>query len=384
MRLLECALEADQQLWILLIMRSEFLTSFLATAHARLFRDPVTVGALSRTALFEVIAGPAAQAGLRFDPPELVQLMVDEAGGGEALPLLAFTLQELYLDAGRSRVVTGADYRRMHGVTGALRRQADRVTAELRAADPDSPVMATLLRFVAFTDGAAARRRVRAEPPLILPSAGSRTRSCPPACCVASSRADGEAVLDVAHEALFRHWAPLRQEIEAHTEELQRRADLERWAADWERSGRQDSYLLRADRLRAVSQFAAHPARIPDRSWSLSSSTARSAQTSSPGSGYLRRSPSGPWPRSTRTLSTACCWRWPRWRNAHRPRPHSTPWLPRSRRRGSAECCAGMSMPSPPSTGHPRGAASRRLGRRHDPDLGSAHTGTTATHPRSR
>ena len=163
LRLLECALEADQQLWILLIMRSEFLTSFLATAHARLFRDPVTVGALSRTALFEVIAGPAAQAGLRFDPPELVQLMVDEAGGGEALPLLAFTLQELYLDAGKSRVVTGADYRRMHGVTGALRRQADRVTAELRAADPDSPVMATLLRFVAFTDGAPARRRVRAS-----------------------------------------------------------------------------------------------------------------------------------------------------------------------------------------------------------------------------
>ena len=258
LRLLECALEADRQLWILLIMRSEFLTSFLATAHARLFRDPVTVGALSRTALFEVIAGPAAQAGLRFDPPELVQLMVDEAGGGEALPLLAFTLQELYLDAGRSRVVTGADYRRMHGVTGALRRQADRVTAELRAADPDSPVMPTLLRFVAFTDGAPARRRVRAS--ALDPSERRVADAFVSArLLVAASRADGEAVLDVAHEALFRHWAPLRQEIEAHTEDLQRRADLERWAADWERSGRQDSYLLRADRLRAASQFAAHP-----------------------------------------------------------------------------------------------------------------------------
>ena len=109
MRLLECAPEADQQLWILLIMRSEFLTAFLATAHARLFRDPVTVGALSRAALFEVIAGPAARAGVRFDPPELVQLMVDEAGGGEALPLLAFTLQELYLDAGKSREEPGSD-----------------------------------------------------------------------------------------------------------------------------------------------------------------------------------------------------------------------------------------------------------------------------------
>ena len=156
-------------------------TSFLATAHARLFRDPVTVGALSRTALFEVIAGPAAQAGLRFDPPELVPLTLDEAGGGEALPLLAFTLQELYLDAGRSRVVTGSDYRRMHGVTGALRRQADRVTAGSRAAVPDSPVtnpvqVRCLHRWRALRGGR------RGPAPLIFPSAGSRTRLCPPAC----------------------------------------------------------------------------------------------------------------------------------------------------------------------------------------------------------
>ena len=131
------------------------------------------------------------------------------------------------------------------------------MTAELRAADPDSPVMATLLRFVAFTDGARAQR-VRAS--ALDPSERRVADAFVSArLLVASSRADGEAVLDVAHEALFRHWAPLRQEIEAHTEELQRRADLERWAADWERSGRQDSYLLRADRLRAASQFAAHP-----------------------------------------------------------------------------------------------------------------------------
>ena len=263
LRLLESGLEADRQLWVLLIMRSEFLTAFLATSHARLFREPVTVGALSRTALFEVITRPAARAGLRFDPPELVQLMVDEAGGGEALPLLAFILQELYLNAGNSRVVTAAEYRQMGGVTGALRRQADKVTAELRAADPDSPVMATLLRFVAITDGAPVRRRVRAS------SLDRSERRVADAfvsarLLVASAgTADGGAVLDVAHEALFRHWAPLRQEIEAHTEELQRRADLERWAADWDRSGRQDSYLLRADRLPAAIQFAGHDGTDP-------------------------------------------------------------------------------------------------------------------------
>ena len=258
--LLEDGLAADQRLWIVVIMRSEFLTAFLATPHARLFRDPVTVGALGRDALYDVITGPAAKAGLRFDPPELTQLMVDDAGGGDALPLLAYTLQELYLAAGKSMVVTAADYRRLNGVTGALTRQADKVTAELDAGDADeagSPVLATLLKFVAFGENGPTRRRVRRG---LLNPAGRRVADAfvSARLLVTSAGPDnGDAVIEVAHEALFRHWAPLRQEIEAHAEELQWRADLERWALDWERSGRQDAYLLRAERLKTARQLAA-------------------------------------------------------------------------------------------------------------------------------
>lgn len=247
--LLEDGLAADQRLWIVVIMRSEFLTAFLATPHARLFRDPVTVGALGRDALYDVITGPAAKAGLRFDPQELTQLMVDDAGGGDALPLLAYTLQELYLAAGKSMVVTAADYRRLNGVTGALTRQADKVTAELDAGDAGdagSPVLATLLKFVAFGENGPTCRRVRRG---LLNPAGRRVADAFVSARLLVTSAgpdDGDAVIEVAHEALFRHWAPLRQEIEAHAEELQWRADLERWALDWERSGRQDAYLLRA------------------------------------------------------------------------------------------------------------------------------------------
>ena len=255
--LLEDGLAADPRLWVVVIMRSEFLTAFLATQYARLFRDPVTVGALSRTALYDVIAGPAAKAGLRFDPPELLQLMVDDAGGGDALPLLAYTLQELYLGAGKGRVATAADYHRLNGVAGALTRQADKVASELEAEDAASPVLPTLLKFVTFGENGPTRRRVRR---------GSLDRAGQ---CVAdafvsarllvtsASPEDGGAVMEVAHEALFRHWAPLRQEIEVHAEELHWRADLERWALDWERSGRQDAYLLRAERLKTARQLAA-------------------------------------------------------------------------------------------------------------------------------
>jgi hypothetical protein len=87
--LLASALENDSRLWIILILRSEFLTAFLSTEQAGLFREPVIVGMLGRAALVGVIEQPARRAGLIFDPPTLPQRIAAEAGGGDALPLLA-------------------------------------------------------------------------------------------------------------------------------------------------------------------------------------------------------------------------------------------------------------------------------------------------------
>jgi WD40 repeat protein len=251
--LLGKVLEKDQRLWVIMILRSEFLTGFLETTYARMFHGPVAVGALSRASLFEVIERPAEQAGLAFDPPGLVQAMVDETGGGDALPLLAYTLQELYLAAGPTGRITTDAYHRLGGVAGALTRQADRVTAEL--AELDAPVIETLLRFVTIADIEPTRRRVRRA--TLTPAEATVADAFVSARLVtASAFPDGEAALEVAHEALFRQWAPLRQAIEAEAEHLRHRADLERWARDWERSGREDSYLLRAERLRAAVEWA--------------------------------------------------------------------------------------------------------------------------------
>jgi hypothetical protein len=95
LNLLASALDVDSQLWIVMVLRSEFLTAFLGTEQARLFREPITVGTLSRAALVEVIERLAWRAGLTFDPPSLPQRMAADSGGGGALPLLAYGLQEL-------------------------------------------------------------------------------------------------------------------------------------------------------------------------------------------------------------------------------------------------------------------------------------------------
>ena len=250
--LLRGALEQDPNLWVVATLRSEFITGFLQTGFADLFYRPVIIGTLDRATLVDVIEGPAAQAGLRF-APGLVQRMVEDTRGGDALPLLAYTLHTLYLRVGSGGVVTNEHYQQLGGVAGALSQQADKVSAELRAVDPHITVVDTLLKFVTLDETEPTRRRVQrsrlSDDEQMVVDAFIAAR-------LLISDAEGDdAILEVAHEALFRNWVPLRQAIEARVEDLRWRADLERWALDWERSGRQESYLLRDERLHSAERW---------------------------------------------------------------------------------------------------------------------------------
>lgn len=232
--LIDESLAADPHLWVVATLRSDFLTDFLGTAYAALIHQPTLVGVLGRTELFEVIEKPAEQAALSFAPGGVAR-MVDDTEGGDALPLLAYTLQELFLRVSSGGTVTEDDYRRLGGVAGALSEHADRITADLRAADADTPVLSTLLKFVTLEHGEPTRRRAHRDD--LTPDERTVTDAFVTGCLITSDN----AVLDVVHEALFRQWAPLRQAAAASTDKLRRRTELERWAQDWERSNRQDA-----------------------------------------------------------------------------------------------------------------------------------------------
>ncbi|MFE3760532.1 AAA family ATPase [Streptomyces sp. NPDC059104] len=239
-------LDRDPRLWLVGTLRSDFLTGFLEGPLAPLVRDPVVIGALPREALHEVVARPGAAAGVEFEAG-LVPRIVDDCGGGDALPLLAYTLQELYRRAGGPGSVIGhALYREVGGVAGALVGQADRIRAELLGPGGprgDDPVVGTLLRLVTVRGGEAVRRRV------------ARTELAPAEREIADAFVAGRlltsdaGVLDLAHEALLRRWPPLHAAVEAHVERLRQRGTWERWAQEWEFAGRGEAFLLTGDRL---------------------------------------------------------------------------------------------------------------------------------------
>ncbi|HEX2243279.1 MAG TPA: TIR domain-containing protein, partial [Gammaproteobacteria bacterium] len=254
LKLLRQAMTDDARFWIVATLRSEFLTGFLDAGFADLFRHPVVVGAMERTDIFKVIEQPASLVGLEF-APGLINRLADDTRDGNALPLLAYTLQSLYLRVGVNGTVTEEHYDQLGGVTGTLSRRADKVAAELGTFNSETPIIPTLLKFVTL-DGTTAEPVRRPVLRHTLMTAEQTVADAFIAARLLTSDADdGGATIQVAHEALFRHWPPLQRTIAARADDLRQRAELERWAQDWERSGRRNSYLLQGDRLSVAQRW---------------------------------------------------------------------------------------------------------------------------------
>ncbi|MFD7446003.1 AAA family ATPase [Streptomyces sp. NPDC059909] len=250
-------LERDPSVRVLATLRVDLLGRLLGTGHSDLLQHPIAIGTLGRAQLAQVVERPGALVDLSFSPA-VVDAIVNETGVDDALPLLAYLLQELYFATGPGATVTEELYRQLGGVAGTLARQADSTVAGLGTDHGIDFVLRVLLKFVTVEGQEVARRHVPlselTERELHVVDAFIDAR-------LLRSDARGdvstgqESYAQVTHEALFRQWAPLRQEVEARAERLRERAELERWAEDWVRSRHSDDYLLTGERLTVAQRW---------------------------------------------------------------------------------------------------------------------------------
>ncbi|BBX72076.1 nSTAND1 domain-containing NTPase [Mycolicibacterium psychrotolerans] len=229
---------------VLATMRSEYVDALgkdpdLMNVRTRIYQ----VRPLGTDALRAVIEEPAAVAGLSFED-DLVTRLIGDTGTGDALPLLAFTLEQLVADAGRGDVLTHRRYDEIGGVQGALQRQADEALAtacEVTGKSPDE-VIDELLNLVTIDEhGRPSKRR------LILEESPDPEVSLRPFLerRLLTTEVDGKTTsITVSHDAFLVNWRPLNKEIDAEVTALRTRRVVEMSAQDWEANGRDPAVLL--------------------------------------------------------------------------------------------------------------------------------------------
>lgn len=246
------ALDAGRApLLVVATLRSDFLATFQQHPALRSlpFRS-LSLGPIAPERQREIIEKPAALAGIDLEPA-LVQALLLDTEAEDALPLLAFTLRELWELSREDRTALElSDYRdRLGGLRGSLARSAESVLASrtLTREEEDGLRGAFLGMVRVGEDGNFARRAIGWEQ--LSEAAHAWLERFVQARLLVSRGDRDDRTLEVAHEVLFRAWERLAAWIDENREALLLRHELTHASKLWERGERSSEDLWRGGRL---------------------------------------------------------------------------------------------------------------------------------------
>jgi formylglycine-generating enzyme required for sulfatase activity len=226
--------QKNSQVLILATLRSDFygLLQLHPSALHRRAGDPIPLGPMDVDGFRQVIEGPAQRVGVRLETG-LSDRLVRDTPSGDALPLLAFTLRELWEGRADGAGLTLKQYDDFGGLAGAVQRKADEVLATSGATEEEIEALerAFIDHLVRLTsDGQAAKQPARLE---ALPAASRRLVGLfvEARLLVSGKGSDGDAV-EIAHEALLRTWPELVGWIDKGREALLQRLRVRRLGED--------------------------------------------------------------------------------------------------------------------------------------------------------
>ncbi|MFE0464367.1 trypsin-like peptidase domain-containing protein [Kitasatospora sp. NPDC058965] len=226
---------------VLSTLRADFLET--ALAHPRLglaFGRPAYVlRPLGPDQLREVVTAPVdAVPGVDYQPGLVDSILRDAGDEPGALPLLGFTLDQLW-HRQHEGLLTHQAYARLGRVQGALGAYATAVWAD-HVPPEDGPTARRLLtRLVRVpTETAAATRRTALRPDLTEDEWRIAQRLATTRLLVTGSSAEGVDTVELAHEALITGWTDLAQWSAADRAFLVWRESVRHDLERWERGGR--------------------------------------------------------------------------------------------------------------------------------------------------
>lgn len=228
---LEKLLDSNKEnlLKIVLTIRVDFEPQFIRSELEKYWRDSrYTVPPFTTEELREIIVKPTIQEVFFIEPPELVDRIINEViQAPGALPLLSFTLSELYrlyIDSRREdRVLHEDDYRKIGGIIGALRKRADNIYDSLNP-EHQNTMRKIMLRMVSVEGGELAGKKVLMENLEFSEEENLRVKTIIDKLLEArlilkDKDPDNQIYVEPAHDALIRAWATLWEWIKLYGED---------------------------------------------------------------------------------------------------------------------------------------------------------------------
>lgn len=254
-RLLDRA-EPDSR--VIVVLRADFYghCASLGRLAAALEDRQALIGPMTEEELRRAIERPAEQAGLVLEPGLAEGILRDVVGEPGALPLLSHSLLETWKRRS-GRMLTLLGYLQSGGVRGAIAKTAETVYQEVLTPEQKALARKIFLRLTELGEGTEdTRRRVRVGELTPRREQAGDIDEVLRVLVEARLVTIGEGTVEVAHEALIRHWPTLRAWLDEDREGRLVHRRLTEAAQEWETLGKDPAALYRGTRLAAATEWA--------------------------------------------------------------------------------------------------------------------------------
>ncbi|MDC0601404.1 winged helix-turn-helix domain-containing protein [Aliiglaciecola sp.] len=199
--------------------------------------------------LSQMVRLPALAAGLNWSVDEqtgvaLDELLTNEASGHpDALPLLQYTLQELYLQRGEGQALLAYTYRDLGGIEGAIGSKAEQVYRQL-ASQNEKDLSHVLSLLVTLNEDGSITSKAAKWSELLNQQQRDFVDALVENRLFVSHLQHGQACFSVAHEALLRRWSRVETWLSAHRDSLVAKYRIQQQTKHWLDDNRSTAYLL--------------------------------------------------------------------------------------------------------------------------------------------
>jgi uncharacterized protein YjbI with pentapeptide repeats/energy-coupling factor transporter ATP-binding protein EcfA2 len=264
----DAAKTQNLKLSLVLAMRADFFGKCLEQDYGGLAQqiqqNLVTVTPMNREELQHAILKPTQQVSLSLEPELVSQMLADVEGSPGSLPLLQYTLTELWKQR-TDNCLQLKTYTQLGGVMGTLQKRATQVYDSF-SPEQQAAAQHIFLSLTQLGEGTEDTRRRVLKQDLIsdrFPEALIDVvvqRLADEKLIVTDEQgkkggSDREAVIDVAHEALIRHWLLLRKWLNENRDQLRQKRKIEERAEEWRSYRKSKDYLLQGKPLADAKAF---------------------------------------------------------------------------------------------------------------------------------